>query len=365
MRCEICDTEIPAGATECPHCGFEVKWMRGDESTQELLDDVNNIEGNMGYSPRRSTYDSTQNIQEKVRCVQSRERDAHKRKRAIVSSSLIIALVTSVGICFLAWYTHNNGQYNVGSDTNSIPRISEEFTAPTLKPNILEAQDLAAVESGSTDFEETRESLRPYLEVLGQDVSDNLVVNVSDEFYNGLGSVMVMGIEGTVIHSANDENKIFAMVWSSNEEVSHDELLELVKKLDSYYRVQAYLTSSDVFSDETYVWADADTSCLVFGWLDGKTLKIRWDLVDDISIYLEDFEPIVTSKPTSAPKNNYQKPSNVKTCAHAGCTLPAVTTGDSIYCSVHSNKCLECGKYIDEDAMYCISCIFDAVSQFG
>ena len=28
MRCEICDMEIPAGAAECPRCGFEVAWMR-------------------------------------------------------------------------------------------------------------------------------------------------------------------------------------------------------------------------------------------------------------------------------------------------------------------------------------------------
>ena len=28
MRCEICDCLIPEGATECPHCGFEVAWMQ-------------------------------------------------------------------------------------------------------------------------------------------------------------------------------------------------------------------------------------------------------------------------------------------------------------------------------------------------
>lgn len=26
-------------------------------------------------------------------------------------------------------------------------------------------------------------------------------------------------------------------------------------------------------------------------------------------------------------------------------------------CKEHSNKCLNCGKYIDEDAMYCMDCL--------
>ena len=50
-----------------------------------------------------------------------------------------------------------------------------------------------------------------------------------------------------------------------------------------------------------------------------------------------------------------------RTCAHRGCTRKAVTSGDSIYCSTHSNRCLNCGKYIDEDAMYCMSCLSKAL----
>lgn len=44
-------------------------------------------------------------------------------------------------------------------------------------------------------------------------------------------------------------------------------------------------------------------------------------------------------------------------CAHRGCTNYIASSGNTNCCTVHSNKCLECHKYIDEDALYCMSCI--------
>lgn len=49
-------------------------------------------------------------------------------------------------------------------------------------------------------------------------------------------------------------------------------------------------------------------------------------------------------------------------CAHSGCTNK-VASGDTVYCSAHSNKCLNCGKYIDEDALYCMSCLKESISS--
>ena len=44
-------------------------------------------------------------------------------------------------------------------------------------------------------------------------------------------------------------------------------------------------------------------------------------------------------------------------CAHSGCNKYIASTGDTNCCTTHSNKCLNCKKYIDEDAMYCMSCL--------
>lgn len=50
-------------------------------------------------------------------------------------------------------------------------------------------------------------------------------------------------------------------------------------------------------------------------------------------------------------------------CAHPGCNNLIASSGDTNCCTVHSKKCLECGKYIDEDATYCISCLEKAAAS--
>ena len=44
-------------------------------------------------------------------------------------------------------------------------------------------------------------------------------------------------------------------------------------------------------------------------------------------------------------------------CAHAGCDNYIASSGDTNCCTVHSNTCQNCGKYIDEDALYCMDCL--------
>ena len=59
--------------------------------------------------------------------------------------------------------------------------------------------------------------------------------------------------------------------------------------------------------------------------------------------------------------NLYGTPTTI--CAHPGCTNYIASSGDTNCCTVHSRKCLECKKYIDEDALYCISCLSKAANQ--
>ncbi len=48
-------------------------------------------------------------------------------------------------------------------------------------------------------------------------------------------------------------------------------------------------------------------------------------------------------------------------CAYPGCTRTIVTSGDSNCCAAHANRCIDCGKYIDGDALMCMKCIEDAL----
>ena len=58
--------------------------------------------------------------------------------------------------------------------------------------------------------------------------------------------------------------------------------------------------------------------------------------------------------------NQYGTPTTK--CAHAGCNNYIASSGDTNCCTTHSRRCLECGKYIDEDATYCMDCIRKAVT---
>ena len=59
--------------------------------------------------------------------------------------------------------------------------------------------------------------------------------------------------------------------------------------------------------------------------------------------------------------NKYGTPTTI--CAHKGCNSYIARSGDTNCCEKHSAKCLNCGKYIDEDAMYCMDCLSNAASN--
>lgn len=50
-------------------------------------------------------------------------------------------------------------------------------------------------------------------------------------------------------------------------------------------------------------------------------------------------------------------------CSVSGCNNYIASSGDTNCCAKHSNTCLECGKYIDGDAMYCMTCLSSAINN--
>ena len=69
-----------------------------------------------------------------------------------------------------------------------------------------------------------------------------------------------------------------------------------------------------------------------------------------------------TKKPSSTSFTNKYGTATTK-CAKEGCNNYIASSGDTAYCTTHSNRCLECNKYIDGDAMYCLDCLSKAVSD--
>ena len=67
------------------------------------------------------------------------------------------------------------------------------------------------------------------------------------------------------------------------------------------------------------------------------------------------------SRKTTSFTNKYG--TSTTKCAHSGCDNYIASSGDTNCCEKHSKKCLNCGKYIDEDAAYCMDCLTNAVKS--
>ena len=67
------------------------------------------------------------------------------------------------------------------------------------------------------------------------------------------------------------------------------------------------------------------------------------------------------SSRSTAFTNRFGTPTTI--CNHTGCNNYIASSGDTNCCTTHSKKCAECGCYVDEDALWCMSCIEKAIDQ--
>lgn len=76
------------------------------------------------------------------------------------------------------------------------------------------------------------------------------------------------------------------------------------------------------------------------------------------STYTPSYVP--TPRPTQKTfTNKYGTETTI--CAVSGCSKYIATSGDTNCCTSHSNRCIECNKYIDGDALCCMDCIEKAL----
>lgn len=100
-----------------------------------------------------------------------------------------------------------------------------------------------------------------------------------------------------------------------------------------------------------YIAPSGDTNCCTtHSWM-----CLRCDgYIDEGAIYcLTCLERMLASG--NAFTNKFGTPTTK--CAHSGCNKYIASSGDTNCCTTHSNNCLNCGCYIDGDAMYCITCL--------
>ena len=134
---------------------------------------------------------------------------------------------------------------------------------------------------------------------------------------------------------------------------------------DSFYEVDRsrFVDGSYTSEDERYVLSGSNLKMLFNRqW---STFRLKPSLTKG------NFDIDKSSKDNTASQQestNRQKFTNAygtptTKCAHYGCNNYIASSGDTNCCTVHSNKCADCGKYIDEDAMYCMSCLNKAAGS--
>lgn len=89
--------------------------------------------------------------------------------------------------------------------------------------------------------------------------------------------------------------------------------------------------------------------------------------VEQQSSFTDQHEELTTSEDTNTPIQEVSFTNEYGTattkCAYPSCNSYITSSGDSNSCILHSQKCLECDKYIDYDASYCMTCILNALNK--
>ena len=111
----------------------------------------------------------------------------------------------------------------------------------------------------------------------------------------------------------------------------------------------------------------SDKTDILYSTVNGKE---KVDFTDNIIAYkpqeqIDSTQSIVLhDKPSSSDEvftNKYG--TNITKCHHSDCNNYIASSGDTWDCIYHANKCLNCGKYIDCDAIYCMDCLESSVSE--
>lgn len=112
-----------------------------------------------------------------------------------------------------------------------------------------------------------------------------------------------------------------------------------------------------------YIASSGDTNCCP---VHSKTCKQCGKYIDEDAFYC--MQCLMGSAGSSSSSNSsysstgagsFTNKYGTKTtkCAHIGCNNYIASSGDTNCCPTHSKHCAKCGKYIDEDAMYCMQCL--------
>lgn len=131
-------------------------------------------------------------------------------------------------------------------------------------------------------IQETKESLKPYIELLETQFDENGHAPLALTHIQNANSIFVMGYEGTVSNAytkAGAKNHIIdLMEWKMNSEASEEEFEAFIQILNVYWGCEGKCSSANADYDE-FVWVDDENKCNVYCWLDQGEVNLCWHLI--------------------------------------------------------------------------------------
>ena len=291
IKCPECGGMIPDKSKFCSECGAQITKPdihhsdNSDESVDQLLADINELLAKPSNSTKRA--DAAKNM-------------TNKKRKTLSRRGILLFIVAFCMVCVLV----------IVYPIFTVKRMQKQ--ADSLTANSISNSDFS-------EIEKTRNSLAPYLDVLGTQGTDNNF-DASTEFISGLSSVYIMGRTGTVTHGfvgTEDYVTINLLEWQDNANSSEEEFKDFIEKLNTYFDSDAlYVTSYTHISDEAYIWFDSNYGCCAILWYDGTTIHISWDTTETS---LNNIPEYAEKQQSTSADTSYSNASNsTKKCLECG-----------------------------------------------
>ena len=188
------------------------------------------------------------------------------KKKILLTSLFVAAFVAiSIGIFAVDYADKKNDREEKVSKTNNVAQVESE-------------------ESDLSDMIElSKESLQPYMDLLGVYTEDDYV-NISPKAYENSGNIYFMGEIGSVSNGFADGDPycIRLLDWESNEKKSKSEYEDFIYTINDYMGYSGVLRTdlSDDYNGSGYIWLDDYDPIVVIAFYKNNRIVIRWDYND-------------------------------------------------------------------------------------
>jgi len=160
--------------------------------------------------------------------------------------------------------------------------------------------------SVSSEINETKANITPYLDYIGTYVPDGEYLDIDDDLHKKKDEVFFMGMKG-YINFYIEDNYVYKCTWDSDEEFREEDYQEKVDDLYVYFGEEPTCTTSTYYTGDTYFyyWTDPNNNFSVtcsrdfFGYGSPGSLEISWEAEGDVLKEIKEVPEIITKETES------------------------------------------------------------------